>query len=71
VKRSKIKNREDLVKSELEYSDYSKWEEESSSIEEDKSLIKRRDTEDDDDGDGEEIKLHDNSRIKDLIKINS
>jgi hypothetical protein len=46
-------NREDLVKSELEYSDYSESEEESSFIEEDRSLIKRRDTEDDDDGDGE------------------
>jgi hypothetical protein len=80
VKRSKIKhkvlipgdknmNREKLVKSELEYSDYSESEEETSSIkEEDRSLIKRRDTEDDDDG-GEEIKLHDNSRIKDSTKI--
>jgi hypothetical protein len=81
VKKSKIKhrviilgdakkNREDLVKSELECSDYSESEEESSFIEEeDRSLIKRRDTEDDDDGDGEEIKLHDSSRIKNLIKI--
>jgi hypothetical protein len=39
------RNSEDLVKSELEYSDYSESEEESNSIEkEDRSLIKRRDT---------------------------
>jgi hypothetical protein len=64
-------NREELVKSELEYSDYSESEEESSSIEEeDRSLIKRRDTEDDDDGGGgEQIKLYNSSRIKDSIKI--
>jgi hypothetical protein len=76
VKRSRIKhrviipgdpkkNREDLVKSELEYSES---EEESSFIEKkDRSLIKRRDTEDDDGGNGEEIKLYDSFRIKDSI----
>jgi hypothetical protein len=43
-------------------------EESSSTEEEDRSLNKRRDTEDDD-GNGEEIKLHDSSRIKDSTKI--
>jgi hypothetical protein len=43
----------------------------SSIKEEYKSLIKGRDTEDDDDGNGEEIKLYDNSRIKDSTKINN
>jgi hypothetical protein len=62
-------NREKLVKSELEYSDYSESEEENSSIKEDRSLIKRRDTEDDDDGDREQIRLHNSSKIKDSIKI--
>jgi hypothetical protein len=81
MKKSKIKhrviipgnpkrNREDLVKSELEYSDYSELEEKSSSIEkEDKSLIKKRNTKNDDDGDGEQIKLHNSSKIKDSNKI--
>jgi hypothetical protein len=80
VKKSKIKhkvlipgvkkmNREKLVKSELEYSDYSESEEESSSIEEeeDRSLIKRRNTEDDDDGDGEQIRLHNSSKISKIL----
>jgi hypothetical protein len=45
---------------------------ESSSIEEDRLSIERKDTEDDDDdGNGEEIKLYDNLRVKDSIKINS
>jgi hypothetical protein len=80
VKRSKIKhkvlilgnknmNREKLVKSELKYSDYSESEEEESNSieEEDRSLIKRRDTEDDDDGDGEQIKLHNSSKISKIL----
>jgi hypothetical protein len=82
IKRSRLKhkiimsgdsrrNRKKLVKSKLEYSNYSELKEEESSEEkEDKSLIKRKDI-DDDEGDGEGIKLHDNSRIKESSKTNS
>jgi hypothetical protein len=75
VRRSKIKhtvimlgdsrrNREDLVKSELEYSDVFESEEEESSVEkdEDRSLVKRRDTEDDDD-DGDPKQISPNNNI--------
>jgi hypothetical protein len=49
----------------LEYSDYSESEEESSCVEEDKSLIKRKDTEEEEnDVNREEIKLHDKRIIK-------
>jgi hypothetical protein len=62
-------NREKLVKSELDYSNYSKSkEEENNSVEEeDRSLIKRRDTEDDDDRDKEQIRLQNSSKINKIL----
>jgi hypothetical protein len=67
------RNRKNLVKSELEYSNYFELEEESSSInEEDRSLIKRKDTEDDNDNrNGEKTRLYDNLRKNNSMKINS
>jgi hypothetical protein len=55
------KKQKNLMKSELQYSKYSESDDENLVEEEDRSLIKRKDT-DDDEGDGKEIELYDNSK---------
>jgi hypothetical protein len=60
------RNRENLVKTKLEYSDILELEEEKSLEEkdEDRSLVKRRDKKDDDDGDGDPKRILSSNNIK-------